>query len=76
MVDTVTSILQEYSAYTDAQMRAVLNKRKSVGRLYDMMKYHLGWLGEDFRECHAPRARACGRPCGLLACEAVSGDRR
>jgi geranylgeranyl diphosphate synthase type I len=74
MVDIVTPILEEYSAYTDGQMRAVLNNRKRVGRLYDMMKYHLGWLDEDFRECRAPRGKSLRSTMCLLACEAVSGD--
>lgn len=74
MVDTVTPILEEYSAYTDRQMRAVLNNRKRVGRLYDMMMYHLGWLDEDFRECRAPRGKSLRSTMCLLACEAISGD--
>ena len=76
MVDTVTPILEEYSAYTDRQMRAVLNNRKSVGRLYDMMKYHLGWLDDGFNDCRAPRGKSLRSTMCLLACEAVAGDRQ
>ena len=75
MVDTVTHILEEYSTYTDGQMRAVLNSRKSVGRLYDMMKYHLGWLDNGFNDCRAPRGKSLRSTMCLLACEAITGDR-
>lgn len=76
MVDAVTPILEEYSAYTDAQMRALFEKRKNVGHLYDMMKYHLGWLDENFRECKAPRGKSLRSTMCLLACEAVCNDYR
>jgi geranylgeranyl diphosphate synthase, type I len=75
MVDTVTPILEEYSAYTDARMRAVLNGRKSVGRLYDMMKYHLGWMDNAFSDCRAPRGKSLRSTMCLLACEAITGNR-
>jgi len=75
MVDSVTPILEEYSAYTDGQMKAVLNGRKNVGRLYDMMKYHLGWLDEGFNDCRAPRGKSLRSTICLLACEAIAGDR-
>lgn len=75
MVDTVTPILEEYSAYTEGQMKAVLNSRKNVGRLYDMMKYHLGWLDEHFKDCRAPRGKSLRSTMCLLACEAIAGDR-
>jgi len=76
MADTVTPILEEYSAYTDRQMRAVLSSRKSVGRLYDMMKYHLGWLDDGFNDCRAPRGKSLRSTMCLLACEAVAGERQ
>jgi geranylgeranyl diphosphate synthase type I len=76
MVDAVTPILEEYSTYTDGQMRAVLEGRKSVGRLYDMMKYHLGWLDDRFNDCRAPRGKSLRSTMCLLTCEAISGDHR
>lgn len=76
MVDTVTPILEEYSAYTDGQMRAVFQNRKSVGRLYDMMKYHLGWMDDRFNDCRAPRGKSLRSTMCLLACEAVCNDYR
>ncbi len=76
MVDIVTPILEEYSAYTDGQMKKVFENRKSVGRLYDMMKYHLGWLDDGFTNCRAPRGKSLRSTMCLLACEAISKDYR
>jgi geranylgeranyl diphosphate synthase type I len=76
MVDAVTPILEEYSTYTDRQMRAVFKNRKSVGSLYDMMKYHLGWMDEGFSDCKAPRGKSLRSTMCLLACEAICGDFR
>jgi geranylgeranyl diphosphate synthase type I len=76
MVDAVTSILEEYSTYTDGQMRSMFKARKSVGRLYDMMKYHLGWLDDRFMDCNAPRGKSLRSTMCLLACEAICNDYR
>jgi geranylgeranyl diphosphate synthase type I len=76
MVDTVTPILEEYSTHTDGQMRAIFKRRKSVGCLYDMMKYHLGWMDDHFSDCKAPRGKSLRSTMCLLACEAVCSDYR
>jgi geranylgeranyl diphosphate synthase type I len=76
MVDVVTPILEEYSTYTDGQMRAVFKGRKSVGSLYDMMKYHLGWTDAGFSDCNAPRGKSLRSTMCLLSCEAICGDFR
>lgn len=75
MADEVTLILEEYSAYTDARMRAVIAGRRGVGRLYDMMRYHLGWVDDRFSECRASRGKSLRSTMCLLACEAICGDR-
>jgi geranylgeranyl diphosphate synthase, type I len=74
MADMVTSILEEYSSYTDGQMKKVFHARRNVGRLYDMMKYHLGWLDDTFAGCNAPRGKSLRSTMCLLACEAICDD--
>jgi geranylgeranyl diphosphate synthase type I len=74
MADTVTPILEKYSAYTDAQIKQVFTARKSVGRLYDMMKYHLGWMDDQFNESRSGRGKSLRSTMCLLSCEAISGD--
>ena len=74
MVDMVTSILEEYSSYTDGQMKKVFETRRNVGRLYDMMKYHLGWLDDQFVGCNAPRGKSLRSTMCLLSCEAICND--
>ena len=74
MVDMVTSILEEYSSYTDGQMKKMFQTRRKVGRLYDMMRYHLGWLDDQFDDCKAPRGKSLRSTMCLLSCEAVCND--
>jgi geranylgeranyl diphosphate synthase type I len=62
--------------YTDRQMRAVFKSRKSVGSLYDMMKYHLGWMDEEFSDCKAPRGKSLRSTMCLLSCEAICSDHK
>jgi geranylgeranyl diphosphate synthase type I len=76
MVDTVTDILEEYSAYTGEEMKKVINSRKQVGKLYGMMQYHLGWLDADLKETRAPGGKQFRSTMCLLACEAITGDFR
>lgn len=74
MVDDVTSILKCYSVHTDAEMRRVIANRKPVGRLYDMMRYHLGWVDGMFLPSIANGGKHLRSTMCLLSCEAICGD--
>ncbi|MCD1294550.1 polyprenyl synthetase [Methanocella sp. CWC-04] len=74
MVDQVTSILKEYSVHTDNKMNEIVESRKRVGHLYDMMKYHLGWMDENFNLSRASGGKQLRSTMCLLSCEAISGD--
>lgn len=56
----------------EAELTAVLNSRSSP--LYDMMRYHLGWV--DNRRSRAGAGKMSRPILCLAACEAVEGDWR
>lgn len=74
MVDAVTSILAEYSVHTDNQMRKMIESRRRVGHLYDMMKYHLGWIDNNFMVTRSNGGKHLRSTMCLLSCEAICGD--
>ena len=76
MADPVLAILETYSAYTNREIRRVIEGRKKVGRLQDMMMYHLGWLDEQFHPCDFKGGKQLRSTICLLACEAIGGDYR
>lgn len=73
MAIPVTAILENYSVFTNQEMRRIIESRKNVGRLEDMMMYHLGWLDEKLKPCEHKGGKQLRSTMCLLACEAVSG---
>jgi geranylgeranyl diphosphate synthase type I len=76
MPEPVTAILESYSVHTNDEMRRVIDGRRPTGRLEDMMKYHLGWVDEQFQPCDFKGGKQLRSTMCLLACEAISGDYR
>ena len=76
MADPVTAVLETYSAYTNGEMKRIIESRKRTGRLQDMMMYHLGWLDERFAPCESKGGKQLRSTMCLLACEAIAGDYR
>jgi len=62
---------KRYRAAIDTELRAVLDDRQSP--LYDMMRYHLGWVDEQGKPIEASPGKALRPTLCLLACEAVGG---
>jgi hypothetical protein len=62
---------KRYRAAIDTELRAVLDDRQSP--LYDMMRYHLGWVDEQGNPIKASPGKALRPTLCLLACEAVGG---
>ncbi len=73
MVIPVTAILENYSVYTNQEMRRIIESRRRVGLLGDMMMYHLGWRDEKLSPCDNKGGKQLRSTMCLLACEAVSG---
>ena len=65
------SAFKRYRAAIDTELKAVLDDRKSP--LYDMMRYHLGWVDEKGNPIKASPGKALRPTLCLLACEAVGG---
>jgi geranylgeranyl diphosphate synthase type I len=63
---------KRYRDAIDAELRSVLDGRDSP--LYEMMRYHLGWVDEYGNPTQAPPGKAFRPTLCLLACEAVGGN--
>ncbi len=65
-------IFERYHDEIDAELRAALTERQLP--MYDMMRYHLGWMDEKGHSLQAPAGKALRPTLCLLACEATGGD--
>jgi geranylgeranyl diphosphate synthase type I len=73
--------LEERILWVEAEMEAVLADRPREFALYQMLRYHLGWLDGEFDLTHAcDRRRFGGKKLRgilcLVSCEAAGGDPR
>jgi geranylgeranyl diphosphate synthase, type I len=67
-------ILDKYRAEVDAELEATIGSRKSP--LYDMMRYHLGWIDEKGKPTTNNSGKALRPALCLFSCEAVGGSYR
>ena len=65
-------VFERYQAEITAALRAVLTER--ISPLYDMLRYHFGWLDEKGRVCRGPSGKAVRPTLCLLASQAAGGD--
>jgi geranylgeranyl diphosphate synthase, type I len=65
-------ILGKYRPEVDAELKAVLSSRPTP--LYDMMRYHMGWLDEQGKPASNNAGKALRPSLCLFSCEAVGGD--
>jgi len=63
---------QRYRSAIEGELRMVLAERQSP--LYDMMRYHLGWIDENGNPRQGSAGKALRPTLCLLACEAVGRD--
>lgn len=66
------AVFERYRAEIDAELKAVLTGRQSP--LYDMMRYHLGWIDARGQRQEGPAGKALRPTLCLLACEAAGGE--
>ena len=65
---------EQYLQAIEEELRDILeDEKESYAPLYDMMRYHMGWLDSDFRPQEAPGGKRLRPTLCLLACEAVGG---
>ena len=67
-------ILERYRTEINDELGAILAQRTSP--LYDMMRYHLGWVDAQGRPTGEGGGKALRPTLCLLACQAVGGDYR
>jgi geranylgeranyl diphosphate synthase type I len=68
------SVFEDHRQAIDAELKAVLADHPSA--MYDMLRYHLGWIDAEGNVCTEPAGKALRPTLCLLACEAVGGDYR
>lgn len=67
-------VFSRYRTHINAGLRAALDRDGLP--LFDMLRYHMGWLDEDFQPVSANAGKAVRPALCLFACEAVGGDWR
>ncbi len=65
-------ILQEYAGIIDREIERVFQGRNQ-GELYDMMRYHLGWLDENLKPVERHRGKRFRPTLCLLAYHSLAG---
>jgi geranylgeranyl diphosphate synthase, type I len=67
-------VMNKYRSAIDAELRAVLEPYRLP--LYDMMRYHLGWIDEEGKELFNSSGKALRPTLCLMSAEAVGQDYR
>jgi geranylgeranyl diphosphate synthase type I len=66
------SVLERFRAEIDTELKSVLMARPSP--LYDMLRYHLGWVDQKGNRCESAAGKALRPTLCLLACAAAGAD--
>lgn len=66
-------LLSEHIDMIDGEIKKVFENRVFPGQLYNMMKYHLGWLDEDLKRVEQYRGKRFRPTLCLLVYNALSG---
>ncbi len=69
---SLPAVLERYRNEIDTELKSVLTSRQSP--LYDMIRYHLGWIDEKGNRTDANNGKALRPTLCLLACQAVGGE--
>lgn len=73
-MSNLPAVLERYRVEIDAELRSVLAERQS--RLYDMMRYHFGWIDQEGNPQQGLVGKALRPTLCFLVCEAVGGEYR
>jgi geranylgeranyl diphosphate synthase type I len=71
---TLPVILGKYRTEVEAELKAVVNAHPEP--LYDMMRYHLGWMDEKGNPVTNAAGKALRPALCLFTCQAAGGDYR
>jgi geranylgeranyl diphosphate synthase type I len=66
-------LLNRHLDMVDEEIKKVFESRSHPAQLYDMMKYHLGWLNEDLEKVEQYRGKRFRPTLCLLVYNALSG---
>lgn len=67
-------VFEKYRELIDTELRSILAERQSP--LYDMLRYHLGWVDETGKPLDTAAGKALRPTLCLLGCDAAGGDYR
>ncbi len=67
-------VFEKYRESIDTELRSILAERQSP--LYDMLRYHLGWIDETGKPLDTAAGKALRPTLCLLGCDAAGGDYR
>lgn len=73
-MSTPTSALDTFRAEIQAELRACLSEDGGAPGLYDMLRYHLGWLDASLRPVDGSTGKLLRPTLCLLAAQAVHAD--
>jgi geranylgeranyl diphosphate synthase, type I len=71
---SLPSVFSRYHAEVNAEIKSLISERQSP--MYDMMRYHLGWIDAHGRVLNRSNGKAVRPTLCLLTCEAVGGEYR
>ena len=65
-------VFSRYRPHVDGKLRQAVAKGDLP--MYDMLRYHMGWLDEEFHPVNANAGKAVRPALCLFSCEAVGGE--
>jgi geranylgeranyl diphosphate synthase type I len=72
---SLSRFLGEWLPKVEAEMRSILaNDEPAVAAHYGMMRYHMGWVNQQFKPDPSPSGKRLRPMLCLLACSEVGGD--
>ncbi|MHB1415292.1 MAG: polyprenyl synthetase family protein, partial [Chloroflexota bacterium] len=72
----MTDFGEKYAAELESELRASVPEGGDAAGLYDMLRYHLGWLEDEDASSRASGGKRIRPTLCLMACEAYGGDYR
>jgi len=69
-------LFARYRSVIDASMRSAIPSAAPVAEIYDLLRYHLGWLDASLQPTVARTGKKIRPTICLLCCDAANGDAR
>ena len=70
------TIISRYQSALDTQLRQSVRENSATPELYDLLRYHMGWLDRDLKPADGSGGKRLRPILTLICCEAAGGDYR